>query len=249
MGKRGGKKRAQLPPGERFLVILVEPQYGINIGAVARVMKNFGFRRLALVSPKCDHLGFEAMMHAKHAKDVLEGARVEPSLSAAIRGCRLVIGTTGVLYRHWHQTFRTPISPRQLRRKLSAQREGQVALVFGNEGTGLSEGDISACDFLVTIPSSKEYPVLNLSHAVAVLLYELSGIRRVFFASSKAEKEALLDAFGRLVRRYSPIMRNPKKVMVAFRRMVGKAMLSEKECAAIHGVIRRAVRELEKKGA
>lgn len=233
---------------ERFRVILVEPEYELNIGATARAMKNFGFSDLVFVRPKCNPLGFDAIKYAKHAKDVLVGARTAKTLAQATKGCKLSVGTTGILYRHWNETFRTPIKLEDLSSKIKANKEGKIALVFGNEGIGLSEKDISACDFLVTIPTNKLYLILNLSHAVAIVLYELSDYNLLGFEpAGEREKEALIAAFGLITDKFGKEMRNPRKVKIAFRRMVGKAMLTDKECASILGVLRRTNTELEKK--
>jgi len=242
-------RMAKIPSLQRFRVVLVQPEYEQNLGAVARAMKNFGFTDLRLVRPKCDPLGFDAVKFSKHARDVLEGAKCCNSLSEAAKGCKFSVGTTGVLYRHWSETFRSPLSVRQLRVSLMKQKQGGIALVFGNEGVGLSEEDISACDLIVTIPTNKDYPILNLSHAVSIVLYELSDLPALGFEPAGGqEKERLIEAFSLLVERYSKLMRNPRKVKIAFRRMVGKAMLTDKECASILGVARRAVRELSQKG-
>lgn len=244
-GLDGGSSEGMKVRRQRFRIVLVQPEYEQNLGAVARAMKNFGFSDLVLVSPKCSHLGFDAIKYSKHARDVLESARVVRSHRAATKGCKFSVGTTGILYRHWNETFRTPISVRDLRKNLAKQPEGKIALVFGNEGIGLSEKDISACDLIITIPANKEYPILNLSHAVAIVLYELASLPVLGFTpAGGAEKEQLIKSFSLLVRRFSRQLRNPKKVNVAFRRMVGKAMLTDKECAAILGVLRRTAREL-----
>ncbi|MCX8197758.1 MAG: RNA methyltransferase [Candidatus Micrarchaeota archaeon] len=229
----------------RFRIVLVEPEYEINVGSVARAMKNFGFSELFLVKPKCDHLGFDAVKFSKHARDVLEGAKVVQTLEDAFAGCKFRVGTTGVLFRHWDKTIRSPIPIKSLASKLKAEKEGRVAILFGNEGTGLSEQDISACDFLATIPTSSQYPVLNLSHAAAIVLYELSGLEsQAFVPAGEKEKEKLIETFFLYVERYAHAMRNPRKAKIAFRRMVGKSMLTDKECASILGVLRRAYREL-----
>ena len=231
---------------ERFRVVLVEPEYELNIGAVARAMKNFGFSDLVFVRPKCNPKGFDAVKYAKHAKELLQSAKVVRSLSAATKGCKFSVGTTGILYRHWNETFRTPIKLEDLAGKVKANKEGKIALVFGNEGIGLSEKDISACDLLVTIPTNKEYPILNLSHAVAIVLYELSDYNLLGFEpAGESEKEHLIGAFGLITDKFGKEMRNPRKVKIAFRRMVGRAMLTDKECVSILGVLRRANTELE----
>jgi tRNA/rRNA methyltransferase len=252
-GKEKGEKRvgkAAKAMGKksnagRFRVVLVSPEYELNVGAVARAMKNFGFFELCVVAPKCDIRGFDAIKYSKHAREVLEGAKVVKTLSAATKGCKFAVGTTGVLYRHWDKTFRTPLSLRKLREVMGKNIEGRVALVFGSEGVGLSEKHISACDYIVTIPANKEYPILNLSHAVAIVLYELSNLPVLGFTpAGEGEKEALIASFGLLADYFSNEMRNPRKVKIAFRRMAGKAMLTDKECVSILGVLRRANREL-----
>jgi len=233
---------------QRFRVVLVSPEYELNVGAAARAMKNFGFSDLAIVAPKCDTKGFDAIMHSKHARDVLEGAKICKTLKEATRGCKLSVGATGIIFRHWHTTIRSPISLEAFAKKARAQKEGRIALVFGSEGVGLSEEDISACDFLITIPTADAYPILNLSHAVAIVLYELSTFApRAYVPAGENEKEALIRAFSLLTDRFSDEMRNPRKVKVAFRRIIGKSMTTDKECASVLGVLRRAGREIGKK--
>lgn len=231
----------------RFRIILVQPSYEMNIGAVARAMKNFGFTELYIVAPKCDPLGFDAIKYSKHARDVLKGAKIFKTFVQAKKGCKLTVGTTGILYRHWDDTFRSPITLRQLAEKLGKEKEGRIALVFGNEGIGLTLDEINKCDFLITIPTHYKYPVLNLSHAVAIALYELSGLNyKTYEPAAEAQKEQMIKAFSLLVDKFAPIMRNPEKVKIAFRRMAGKSMLSDKECVSILGVLRRANGKLEK---
>lgn len=240
-------KSKPAPTPERFRIVLVEPEYELNIGAVARAMKNFGFSDLAFVSPKCNPKGFDAIKYSKHAKELLHSSKTFSSLSQATKDCKFTVGTTGVLFRHWNETFRTPISLRELKGKLAVNKEGKIALVFGNEGIGLSEANISACDLIITIPTSGKYPILNLSHAVAIVLYELSEFNiGPFLPVGDKEKEHLIASFSFLVDRFAQEMRNPRKVKIAFRRMAGKALLSDKECSAIMGVLRRTNTELEK---
>ena len=233
---------------QRFRVVLVEPEYEINVGSVARAMANFGFTELFIVSPRCDPNGFDAIKFSKHARGILESARICKSVKEATRGCKFLVGTTGVTFRHWHKTIRSPIALSEFAKKAKAQKEGKIALLFGNEGIGLTEAQISGCDFLVTIPTADAYPVVNLSHAVAITLYELSDYApRAFVPAGGKEKEALIDAFGLIVDKFSLLLRNPKKVKVAFRRMVGKSMATDKEVASILGVLRRAEREIKAK--
>jgi tRNA/rRNA methyltransferase len=107
------------PAQGRFRIVLVSPEYEQNLGAVARAMKNFGFSELFMVAPKCDPQGFDAIKFSKHAREVLESARICKTLAEATRGCKLSVGTTGVVFRHWHQTIRSPISLEAFAKKAS----------------------------------------------------------------------------------------------------------------------------------
>src|SRR5512138_3688519 len=162
----------------RLRVVLVEPMYDGNVGSVARAMKNFGFHDLVLVNPcKIDDFG-RAM--ASHARDVLEGARVVGTLEEAVAGVNLVVGTTGKRLeneeRHLRLHLRVPcLSPAQLKDKLDG-KNGDVALLLGREDIGLTNDELMICDMVVSIPTSEDYPIMNLSHAAALLFYELSRV-------------------------------------------------------------------------
>ena len=148
-------------------VVLVRPRDPNNIGAVARAMKNFGFRDLWVVSPYPST--WEQMKSAPHAMDVVEAARVVALLDEAIADCNLVIGT-GDARRAGEES--QPITPRQLSERLQAASY-QVALLFGNEKSGLNNEDLSRCNTLMAIPTQVDCPSMNLGQAVAVCLYEL----------------------------------------------------------------------------
>ena len=184
MGEGGQKAGAQ----GRIRVVLCEPEYEMNVGAVARAMANFSFSELFIVAPKCNPLGFDAIKYSKHARHILEDAKVCKTLAQATAGCKYSVGTTGVIFRHFKQTLRSPISIRCFAKKLGSIGEGKIALLFGNEGIGLTEAQVSACDFLVTIPTSDAYSVLNLSHAVAICLYELSDFAPRAFVPGRARE-------------------------------------------------------------
>lgn len=223
-------------------VVLVNPEYQTNLGMVSRVMKNFGQKDLRIVGPYCGK-GKDAVKYSKHAKDVLEGAKTYKSIREAVRDCDGIVGFTGVLKRH-RGSIRAAIPLKKFLEK--ADGYGKLALVFGREGMGLNEKEIGECDYLVHIEAGKEYPVLNLSHAVAVALYAL-GTRKVRRTRETRlpgkEKEVLIDMFKSLVGRYK--FRNPKRCEVAFRRVIGRANPTEKEGRSIMNVLRVALEELE----
>ncbi|MEM4272526.1 MAG: TrmH family RNA methyltransferase, partial [Candidatus Bilamarchaeaceae archaeon] len=120
--------------------------------------------------------------------------------------------------------------------------------VFGREGIGLTREEIGECDFLVHIEASRKYPVMNVSHAVAVVLYSLSirkGKRMGEKRLPRREKRALMEMFKRLVGRYK--LRNNERAIVAFRRIIGRANPTEEEGRALMNVVRLALEELEGK--
>jgi len=150
-----------------LVVILVEPEKADNVGMIARAMKNFGFKRLRIVSPMFESFD-RAMAAAMHAKDILEGAEVLTTLEEAREGIDLMMGTTARVSRYSIDRRAIPI--REFISQLSW--DATYGLVMGRESVGLTTEELAFCDVVVTIPSSSEYPALNLANATAILLYE-----------------------------------------------------------------------------
>jgi len=154
---------------EDVCLVLVNPQIDGNIGAVARSMLNFGFTDLRIVG-RTPNWSDEVRNRAKNAQIVLDKARCADSLEGAVSDCSVVIGTSGKREDGDKTIMRHFLLPDELPLRL-ANVEGRVALVFGPEGKGLLNEELSQCDLLVTIPSWEGYPILNLSHAVTVLCF------------------------------------------------------------------------------
>ena len=155
-------------------VVLLEPLYGGNVGSVARVMMNFGFEDLVLVNPPT--IEGETRAFASNAIDFLESATVCENFEDAISDSNLIIGTTSKMGLTENRHVRMPAySPKELKSKLDG-KEGVVSLIFGREDKGLSALEPSRCDLIAVIPASSAYPVMNLSHAVAIFLYELQDL-------------------------------------------------------------------------
>ena len=158
------------------VVVLVEPAGPLNVGSVARRCANFAISQLRLVAPRCDHLGPEARQMAVHGEALLEQAGLFPSLAAALADCRHVVATSGRI-----ETEQLPLS--EPRPALAWLRQGAeaggapAALVFGREDRGLSNDELLLAGRVVRIATGSDYPSLNLSHAVAVLLHDLHGQR------------------------------------------------------------------------
>lgn len=154
----------------RVAVAFVEPLYEINIGYVARCMKNFGLTNLILVKPRCG-IGDEAHRFSAHAQDVLARARIVDNLTELRGEFDLIVGTTGVATKDLNQVRRW-IPPERLARRV-AEQEGRVLIVLGREDIGLTNEELRLCDIVSIIPANPEYPVMNVSHAAAIFFYEI----------------------------------------------------------------------------
>jgi TrmH family RNA methyltransferase len=157
------------PQFEHLHVVLVATRNPLNIGAAARAMSNFGFPRLRLVTPY--EPAFREARSAVGASNVLASAEVYENVAEAVADCTLVVGTTAVRHRDLHHPIRRlEVGARLLRKHLATSR---VALLFGSEKRGLSNEDLSHCQWLVRIPTCEENISMNLGQAVAVSLYEV----------------------------------------------------------------------------
>ncbi|MFM0724314.1 RNA methyltransferase [Paraburkholderia strydomiana] len=170
--------------------VLVEPSHPGNVGAAARALKTMGFSRLVLVSPRVPHVQSdpEAIAMASGADDVLASAHVVPTLADALVGVHWSIALTARL-REYGPPQWTPRAAAAVAHEQAVH--GEIALVFGNERTGLSNEDVERCSALAHIPANPAYSSLNLAQAVQVLAYEL---RTVYLSEDDATARALVTA-------------------------------------------------------
>ncbi len=229
----------------RYKLILVEPKYQVNLGYMARVAMNFGVRRLYVVRPRAKLTGRDAIKYSKHARALLEGAKEYGSLDEALRGCGLVIGTTGIPGKARAGFRRIQFAEDMARRLGSMKANTTVALLIGRDDTGLTSQEIERCDAMAYIPTHREYPVLNISHALAILLYLLKreGIRSAGVAgmekeeADEGETKALMREFGRLID--GKRLRNRRSVARVFERLVRNAQPSRSELHALITAIKQ----------
>ena len=161
---------------DRLRVVLVNARNPLNIGAAARAMSNFGVRRLRVVNPYA--VAFREARSAVGAAKLLSDAEEYESVAEAVADCTLVVGTTAVGHRELHHPLRKlEAGARLIRKRLAADKDkDKVALLFGSERYGLSNQDLSHCNWLMTVPTRSEHTSMNLGQAVAVCVYEI--IRR-----------------------------------------------------------------------
>lgn len=221
-------------------IVLVEPETDGNVGAVARVMKNFGFTKLVLVNPKCDYQSDEAKCRAKHANDVLSKAKILKSLKEVKTST--LIATTSKIYRDYN-IKRIPITPEQL----AGKKTKDFALVFGREGEGLHNTEIENCDLTLTIPGvNPKYPSLNLSHSVACVLYELGKTKNSdvnFRYAGRKEKEVLEKMFNELILKTD--LRKPELVKLTVKRLINKSFLRGREANALAGLLKKLTKKIK----
>jgi TrmH family RNA methyltransferase len=141
------------------------------VGAVARSMACFGAGQLYLVSPQTP-VRETAYFWACHGRDKLEQRITVETLEEAIAGCSLVIGTSA---RHGARRHRMTTPVELFEEVLPKFTGGEIALVFGNEESGLDNDHLKLCHCLTKFATDPEHSSLNLGHSVSLLLYELVG--------------------------------------------------------------------------
>ena len=147
--------------------ILVRPQMGENIGSVARAIKNFNIKYLRIVNPRCNWPSQKALATSVGAKDVLKSAKIYDSVKKSIKDLDIIFASTSRI----RKVNKKVISVSNLKTKIRKDRK--VGILFGPEASGLSNDEISCANYLVKIPSNKNFSSLNLSHSAIIFCFEL----------------------------------------------------------------------------
>jgi TrmH family RNA methyltransferase len=225
-------------------IVLVGPKTEGNVGAIARSMANFGLDELYLVSP-CE-IGDEAYRRSKHGSRVLKDAKTVDTLGEATDGCFLVVGTSGIVTRGEKNYARIPITVSEFADRMDGYDE-KAAILFGPEDTGLLQDELAMCDVLITIPASDSYPVLNISHAAAIVMYELSRIPASGpTPADPDEKERVLSFFDDLLDCIGYPEQRRETTSMMFRRLMGRAVPTKWEYHTILGVLGDASKLIRK---
>lgn len=231
---------------DNFYVILVAPQGPINIGSVCRTMKNFGFTRLRLVNPVESYKNLSAKKMALTAFHILEDAELFDSLEAALADIHVAFGTTR-RFGKYRKNFFTPSGAAE---KINAtDDQTRFAMVMGPEDTGLETKDLDLCQHFITIPTHDAYPSMNLSHSLAVLLYEVSlksDLGKKFYdpaPKKPATGQEMESLFGHMRKTLLDIdyldPQNPDHLLRTFRRIFGDAGLTSRDIRIIRGLMSR----------
>jgi tRNA/rRNA methyltransferase len=233
---------------DRVAVVLSRPSHPGNVGSAARAMKTMGLSDLRLVAaPPPDD---EARALSAGGADVLERARRCETLEQALADCVLAVGFTARTRGLSHEAapVRT-LAPAIV----AATRDGPVALVFGNETSGLSNDELGRCQRIATIPANADYSSLNLAAAVQIACYEIAVAAGAhepreaegFEAATIADVEALyahLEASMKESGYLDP--RQPGRLMERFRRLFGRSRLERSEVKALRGMLEAFERKM-----
>ncbi len=220
-------------------IILVKPQEPGNIGSAARVMKNFGLNELYLVAPQCE-LTKEAFYMATHAVDVVENAKIVPTVHEAVADRTFVMGTTARIRSSGSFDIH---SPREAAQRFP--REG-LAIMFGPERSGLSNEDLDLCQAYIRIPTSK-FASMNLAQAVNLVTYEffVSHLKDelptgLSLAATKIEIDAMLETFMESMEVVGYVDgEKERRTRHMYRHIFERARLTTREVAALHGMWRQ----------
>lgn len=252
--------KTQRAPGATRLV-LHRPQSAENVGAVARVMKNFGLTRLAVVVPPAwsgpprgggpgtarEDVIARARRTARKAGDLLDAAEFHRDLRSALGPATWVCGTTSRAVEG-----RPRLDPRTLAAEVARRSaSGEVAVVFGEERRGLSDSELTLCQAVCSIPTSPAYDSMNLAQAVAVVAYEIALARRHGGPGQgpppdparQATLEALWDRTRALLSAAGFLNpQNPEAILAELRRVLHRAEPTQREAELLVA----AVRDLER---
>jgi len=178
---------------DRTVVVLTRPEESGNVGSVCRAMKTMGIRRLRIVQDR--ELDPHTVSYMSvHAFDVFENAFFFDSLPAALADVSL---SAGVTRRRGKKRKTVSLLPEEFAERAASTAAGLIALVFGNERTGLTDAELSECSIAVHIPSSPEFPSLNLSHAVQILTYSMYRVAKpspYYTPVPRARVESLVES-------------------------------------------------------
>ena len=230
----------------KLRVVLVEPEGEINVGFIARLIENFNVDEFYIVNPKMNII--DARRFAARASHILDKVVIVNTLDQALKdtelsGCTSAkVGSSGDYLRH-------SISIEKFAEL--ALHYKSVALVFGRESVGLTRSELKRCDLVVYIPTSPKYPALNVSHAVAIALYELfkkrslGELEKLDYANASDLKiiDKYIDELSEIVLND---IRQKEGASMSLKRAIRKATLTKTEAGLITVLLRKSIIRIKK---
>lgn len=218
-------------------VVLVEPEGEYNVGFIARLCKNFSVNELYIVNPKVNIS--DAIRFSAGGKDILNNAKIVSSFDEAVADVDIKIATSSIADNKG-DILRKSIKPWEV---IPLIQDKRTALIFGRESVGLTREEIFKSDFLLHIPANPEYPVLNLSHAVGIVLYEIWKYR---YVTSSLSSQSISNQSIKLIDKYTKelyelIKRSDDdyKMYIALKRAIIRGVKDEEEARVIIHFLRK----------
>ena len=232
---------------QTLIVILVEPAGPINVGSVARLCENFKVHELRLVSPKCNYLANESKKMAVKGVKILEKSKVYENLNSALSDCTRIVATCG---RKEHGEIPLNSNKDALSWARRSERKETIALVFGREDRGLSNEELLKANKVISLNTSKDYPSLNLSHAVAIVLHQFNQLNDTELSISNSETscpanliklEDFINDAGSLLLDIGFLMKHTYKAkMTKIKKLLLRSEIRDDELALLRGIISQA---------
>lgn len=225
----------------KISIAIIEPEHEINAGYIARVMKNFGLNDLLFVKPKFDIE--KARLFAVHGKDVLERAKTVDM--EYLKKFELLVGTTAIGAKNGLNVVRHAMPPEKLASILG--KNLRICIILGRESTGLTNSELKMCNVIVSIDTPSGYNTLNISHALAILLYELVGKgdnRKC--VCSKSERELLMKYALALAEKSDYRFHKKEKLRIALERIISRSSPTSKEVMLLVSLLRNGILTIDR---
>jgi tRNA/rRNA methyltransferase len=236
----------------RIAVAMVEPQYHVNVGHVARLMKNFGLSDLYFISPRFD--AEEAIRYAMHGSDVLDRSK-NITLKALRKKFDFIVGTTAIGATSNLNVLRESVGADQLAEIMHEAEGKSFCLVLGREASGMRNTELAICDLVCIIETKTRYRTMNVAHALAILFYEISrrrpaarkvrGKKSVDLASKK-DIALLLDYVEKLADAGNFDGHKKPLLDAAVKKMVAKSLPTTKDVMLLVSLIRKGLLAIER---
>ena len=225
-------------------IILVEPSGPLNIGSIARLCLNFQIDQLRLVSPKCDIYSLETKKMALKGINFINECKIYESLKDSISDCDLVLASCGRINYSKESNYE---SLEKVSKWISDIKNiKNLAIIFGREDRGLTNNELLMANKVFTINTDENFPSLNLSHAVSIVLYELSRDlsikndphkKELNLASSKQIEDSFQEIEDLLLKTGYLLPHTVNKKISKFKKYIHRTETTKHELDILRGII------------
>ena len=235
-------------------VALIEPQYPINVGHIARLMKNFGLKSLYFVRPNFDKT--EAAKYSTHGNDVLVAAKTV-TLRQLRKKFDVLIGTTAIQAISRLNILRESISAERLAKIIHDSSTKDFCILLGRESSGLNNEELELCNLVVTIDTKTNYRTMNVAHALAILLYEISKLqlsselpakksKKIVDLASKKDIDLLLQYVSKLADAGNYDLHKKPLLEAAAKKLLAKSVPTTKDIMLLMSLLRKSLLAIER---